>query len=747
LTQPIKAALLIIVFEMELQAMAEQNFKRLLMDFRSVQAAMKGGKAPYLWRCEPVDDNLMKWQVDMKFEPESLLQQSLDKLADTLCDESKSLLTLELHFPPEFPNIPPEVWLRRPWLRYNSDTPVTFGGRVCHGMLTNAGWVPTATTLTVLTEVRDLLLKAGGEVDVDVSAITPQYPQAPAMLHRTKTTHFPLANNFKKDGLMAISSIEATPFYGHGVCQIEMSDRIALSAQLANEIFGHAEAGRELDLPLIFEVKTSRGRKRHCAVKEFYDELPRDVVVMPKWIMDDLFITERDLVNVRGVKLPLIQSVKIQPHRCKFYEAMAQMKKGGHDDVKILNDAFRGYSALTEDTIIPIKIGSTSHNVQILHLEPQAAVRIIDQDMQSTFEFRVQLVESPELEGEEAAAARLSQILARRKRKLDQKAANKAATEMVFKKRREMASRRHFENILASKQRIAGADDGREGEIKVMVHLPDGDRLPGKFRVGAPIEALEALVLRSDWAEQFSPRGVKLVSAFPRKVLTSGLSMSKDMHRTVINVQLDTSPNNDEDLLQIDDQAKHSIDTEGSQCQNSSGSSSASPPSSLQPVEDLLQDVYPVSSELPQPIFDELALQQSTKFWFEVQCLVQKGIPLDEAKQTVEAGRQVCGSRPDQGCELHSGGLGASVACKDDQETHRAGRHESVKPSSCCAPPAKRLRTSAELASTGSAKHPQVHQVVSLTALDSDAAGALLAAHDWNTEQAVNAFFSMQTHG
>lgn len=687
--------------------MAEQSFKRLLRDFRSVQTAMKEGNAPYLSRCEPVEDNLMKWQVDMKFPTDSRLQQSLDKLADSLCDESQNVLTLELKFPPEFPNIPPEVWLRRPWLKYNSETPVTFAGRVCHEILTNAGWLPTTRTLTVLTEVHDLLLKAGGEVDVDVSAKTPHYPQAPPMLHRTKTTHFPLANHFRKEKMMAISSIEAAPFYGHAICQIEDSDRIGLSSNLAKEIFGHAEAGKELDLPMIFEVKTSRGRKRHCAVKEFYDELPQDVVVMPKWFMDDLFLTERDHVDVRGVKLPLIRSVKIQPHHCKFYEAMAQMKKDGHDDVKILNDAFRGYSALTEDTTIPIKIGRSSHNVQILHLEPQAAVRIIDQDMQSSFEFRVHLVESPELEGEEAAATRHSQVLARRKRKLDQKAAAQAAHKKAKKERADAALRRHYEIIRASAQKSAGVNDGQEGELEVMVHMPDGGRLHGKFREGAPIEAIESLVLKSVWAEQFCPWGVKLVTAFPRKVLTSGQCMTKDMHRTLINVQLDMPPNSDEDLDQTTE-VKDSLDTQSSLCHSSSGSSPAASSSSTQPVEVIMEDAPPVSAELAQPIFDEVALQHSTFFWFEVQRLVQNGVPLDEAKKTVEAGGRACMARR----------------------------------SNSAPPPAKRLRTSTESACTESTRHPQVQEVVSFTGLNMDAAAALLAAHNWSTEQAVNSFFT-----
>ena len=101
--------------------------------FKQVEAAVAAGQAPELLRCEPVEDNLMEalpkrrfnvsfkeWEVDMSFPSSSELQKSLDNLAAVMIDDRLNRLTLCVRFSVEFPLSPPEVWLRKPRMRYRA---------------------------------------------------------------------------------------------------------------------------------------------------------------------------------------------------------------------------------------------------------------------------------------------------------------------------------------------------------------------------------------------------------------------------------------------------------------------------------------------------------------------------------------------------------------------------------------------------------------------------------------------------
>merc|ERR1719353_223982 len=147
-------------------------------------------------------------------------------------------------------------------------------------------------------------------------------------------------------------------------------------------------------MPVMFEVKTQAGRKCHCAIFDFMQGLPPEVVIAPKWVMQDLGLQERDLVRVKGVSLELITSVKIQPHSVDFYEAVHQ---SGQEAGTLLRETLCRFSALTEDTSIPIEIDSRTYDVQIVNLEPKAAVRIIDTDLDTDFEFKVDFEPAPNL--------------------------------------------------------------------------------------------------------------------------------------------------------------------------------------------------------------------------------------------------------------------------------------------------------------------------------------------------------------
>ena len=195
--------------------------------------------------------------------------------------------------------------------------------------------------------------------------------------------------------MTALSPEAAAPFLGdlkrreaHGELinvRLEATDKIGLPLSYANSIYQRAELGAELVLPLIFEIKSLLGRKTHCAIYEFFDGLPDMHVLMPKWVMEDLAIDEREPVRLRGVELDLVTSVRVQPHGVDFYAAV---RDSGREVRELLTESLARFSTLTEDTAVPIEVDQRLFQVQVIGVEPHGAVRIIDMDVQHHFEFK-----------------------------------------------------------------------------------------------------------------------------------------------------------------------------------------------------------------------------------------------------------------------------------------------------------------------------------------------------------------------
>jgi len=675
------------------ESMPQLNFKRLLKEFRQVQGAIAEARAPGIIRCEPENDNLLCWGVDVRFPDESLLQQSLERLAVSLFDESQSCLTLQVRFPPEFPNSPPEVWLRRPRLKRLS-APVTFGGKLCNFLLTSAGWVGMTSMTAVLAEIRSALVDAGAEVDITVS-MKQDYPVSPVGLDRLSTERIPKANDFEMQATV-LSAVEASGFLGD-LSRLEGSDKIGLPFELAQQIYGRASEGLEIDMPLLFEVKTHLGRKVHCAIFDFVAGLPLDYVLLPKWVMDDIFLEERARVRVRGVKLPLISFVKVQPHSVDFYAAV---KDSGREVGPLLTESLGRFSALTEETSVPIEINGGSYNVQIVELRPLGAVRIIDTDCVHEFQFEVDFDPAPDLEDEDAVKARQDKMIAR----------IKARSEYEEEQRKYMDDKRtktrrlHYEELCKEANAAAevGGDDGTAGPVEVALRLPDGSQLKGQFREGAPIAAIANVALRSTWAEGCAPWRLRLLMAFPRRVLKESDVVGRDMHRSAITVQEEQAPVDDDELFAA---VRH----EGSgkswtSAREEEGNDLEEPP-------------------LPLPGADEGALQRQTQRAFEVQRLVRAGVAFPEAERRVEAGEVL----PPTTTEVAAGPAPLL--------NRLAG---AVASAAATAATAAAAVVSSNAYSVASTHGPEVARLVDLTGADPEAAALVLQSRNNDIEAAVN---------
>jgi len=665
----------------EVQQMATVGFRRLMSEFRKVQRALRGKELPWVLQCEPIEDNMLHWNVVMNFPPESPLQQSLANLAESVFDAMRDRLTLHVRFPPEYPRAPPEVWLRQPRLKYRSEVPVTFGGKVCNQLLTSAGWNPASSVSDILLEIRHALLESGAEVDMAVSIkrMNP-YLESPPELTRLRTERFPLANSFVKEGLTVLSTREAGPFMGD-LSKLEASDKIGLPFEFAEELYGRAARGETLELPLMFEVKTQLGRKTHCAIYDFLQGLPQDMCLLPTWVMEELSIENRMQVRVRSVALSLIKFVKVQPHSMEFYEAV---RDSGQEVGPLLTQSLARFSALTEDTCVPIEIGEDMHKVQIVELKPDAAVRIIDTDVQHHFQFEVDFEASPDLEDDDARKEREMEL---RKRAASREEA-KAAEQRKVAQQVADAQRSRFETLCHSVFQAAGSNDGLEGDVEVALRLPDGTQVRGKFTEGAPVAAIMAIALRSQWAQMHTPWGLHLMIPFPRRLLQVEGSIQKDLHRAAISVQEEREPADADEILQLSASAE-------------------------EPQLDALEQ----SATLLVPELDEEAARRRTEEAFEIQRFVQEGATPEEARQRIEAGERL-GLTDAQ----------RAAAATDRPRSPLAVRRVEPIPQ----PPLEQLRSDAEQ------REEQVQMVMNVTGASHEQSRETLELSEWNTEQAVN---------
>jgi len=545
--------------EKDLEELPQVDLLRLMKELRLVEKLLKSesvssGPATTspsddasadersgLRSCAP-QETLLEWDVSMEFPEDSKIQQGLIHFAALSDDEADRFLHLRVRFPLDFPKAPPEVWVVRPRLRQGKKTPVTFGGRLFFPGVSRGNWDPMTTMCDVLLKIQRLLIETGTEVDcsehVATSAARGSYLPIMSPLERQRTEAFPTANNFRKSDVQVLSALEAENFL-EGVTSLEKTDKIILPQLYLQEI---CDRSGHLETPAMFEVKTEVGRKRHCMVSDWRLEIDPGMVILPSWVMDDLGIEERDVVEVRGIKLELAAYVKLQPHTADFYDAVARAQA---DTGKLLLQSLQSsVSALTEDTCVPVTVGDETFKMQVVQLRPQAAVRIVDQNVKAHFKFAVDFEPAPDLPDEAAKSAFNKRMLDKIKSEKEKQELEKAARE----ERAELARTRRFEATLRAIEAKADGHQGDAGDVELTFRLPNGKGLPGKFPVGAPIAALEAFVLRSAWGQEAKPVGLKLQEAVPprRKLGEPGgiEAVTKELHRSALLVRplLDDGP-------------------------------------------------------------------------------------------------------------------------------------------------------------------------------------------------------------
>jgi len=499
--------------------------QRLMQEFVHVQGMLSPRAGPIV-SCSLIDDSLADWHLELKFDEDTVLQHGLEDYAQAQLNEVTPHVELQVKFLPDYPHAPPEFWIRRPRLQYLS-APVSFGGKVCMSALTTTGWKPSMTLRDIILELHGDLLARGAKVDVATSAIT-SYGVAPTELNRLSTRRFPTVNHFSR-WFFAMSAKEAAPFLGDAA-SVESTDKISLPFQFASSIYEQPD----VSLPLMFELKTPTGRKTHCGIFEFMYGLPPTHVLMPQWVMDDLFLGEGQRVQVRCVRLDLITKVKVQPHTIEFYEAV---REAGGDVAGLLTMNLKRLSALTEGTSVPIVLGPNRRLlVEIVELEPSSAVRVVDSNVTEDFEFKVDFDPAPDFEDDEACRKRQDRVIAHLKQRKEEEERRQHAAEQRQQSRKRTAFEERRE-LLSEVREVEGVEQVRSPDlVGIGFRLPNGERLAATFRRASPVSALIGFVMRSKWATEIMPWDVVLSQSYPKKKLCLEDVVTPAMHKSLLFV-------------------------------------------------------------------------------------------------------------------------------------------------------------------------------------------------------------------
>ena len=201
------------------------------------------------------------------------------------------------------------------------------------------------------------------------------------------------------------------------------------------------------DYPMLFEVSNQKHKKKtHCGVLEFVAE--EGVVYLPYWMMQNLLLTEGDIVRVQYTKLPKGNYVKLRPQTKDFLDIS--------NPKAVLETTLRSYTCLTVGDSILINYNNKRYFIDIVEARPNDAVSIVDTDCEVDF--------APPLDYVEPAPAAA--------------AGAKPGDPMdLGGKRGEAEKRRRDEKGEGS---TATPDAGREDEKTFLAFAGGGNRLDGK---------------------------------------------------------------------------------------------------------------------------------------------------------------------------------------------------------------------------------------------------------------------------
>jgi ubiquitin-protein ligase len=315
---------------------------------------------------ELVDENPFVWNVRLfNFPEDSDLANDLEQYHQRYELGEKDIV-VEIKFTGAFPSEPPAVRVVKPRLQYLTGQ-VTFDGFLCVDFLLPQKWNRHAHMDTIIQQIKNSLIENKARVDLRThfEYDTKQASEAYVRQQQFRSFRVPTANNFTQNMFVFSTEFSKSIVQSSKLQQIDRGNKVILSPAVAEKIF----SSQEFQLPLIFEIKSLRGQRVYCGVSEF--TAPDGNIIVPQFMMKDLFLTEGTKVQVRSVVLPMATRLKIQPHSKQFYEIQ--------DHKSVLEKALFNFSCLTEGQTIPITDSNTNKTylIEVVETLPDRAVSIM----------------------------------------------------------------------------------------------------------------------------------------------------------------------------------------------------------------------------------------------------------------------------------------------------------------------------------------------------------------------------------
>eukprot|EP01012_Entosiphon_sulcatum_P005153 TRINITY_DN12215_c0_g1_i1.p1 TRINITY_DN12215_c0_g1~~TRINITY_DN12215_c0_g1_i1.p1 ORF type:complete len:750 (+),score=145.51 TRINITY_DN12215_c0_g1_i1:25-2274(+) len=467
------------------------------------------------------DDRIDHWIVELSYDPQSDLGSDLQQLSEATGE--RPVVSLSVKFPPQYPSYPPAVRVVSPRLEYGTGT-VSFSGYFCSEH-TSTAWRSDTDISGLLVEIHQSLL--ANKARVDLRTVRPYERQNSTedgtSFYRLSSEFIPTVNSFRQR------------FYafGHAFARRQLPDyhevadgRGRNAVVLPREAMLRILQCSDLKLPLLVEVKPASGRRAYCAVADYNS--PDGNVIVPDWMMVDLFLTEGQRVEIRCVELPLCSYCKLQPQSQEFYKVQ--------DPKSVLTVGLMQYAALTEGTSIPIEHEGQTYLMEVVELKPEPAVSLLSNF--AMFEVPLEFVPAPDYEDEREKAERLrrqEERLQARKRQEEEAAARRAQEE---KDRRIAAVNGYKERV----RPLVAAEPapGTPGTVELAFRFPNGQRGLRRFLPTTPIRQVVwwLMLLEAPWRPDPTTgvHGFVLSLQLPPRLLQEADTVGSIPNRSVINV-------------------------------------------------------------------------------------------------------------------------------------------------------------------------------------------------------------------
>eukprot|EP00753_Platysulcus_tardus_P007971 PLAT15547.1.p1 GENE.PLAT15547.1~~PLAT15547.1.p1 ORF type:complete len:806 (-),score=325.31 PLAT15547.1:38-2455(-) len=331
---------------------------------KELVAAFNLDSAPKGFLVDLVDGNPFVWKVTMfGFPEESALAKDLREHARRF--GTREELVVHIKFPAEYPSTAPLVRLVRPILK-------PFTGNVAMGAfiiphLAPEGWQEELDMVTLITVLRDCLIKHDARVELDTDA---EYPvdtfKAAQERFTARDSDIETENDFK----------EIYSVYSASFAQRELDVSLPSTFEKGNKIIMPGEALRTMDMygqshddgdwvgssGLTFEITTPIGMRSFCGVMQFTAP-ESDMIILPDWMMKSLYVGEGMEVRFRAVLLPKLASVVVRPLEKKFLDIDVPQKT-------FLETALTNYTTLARGDVMSLSAFGHEIPFQVVGMKP-----------------------------------------------------------------------------------------------------------------------------------------------------------------------------------------------------------------------------------------------------------------------------------------------------------------------------------------------------------------------------------------